>query len=374
MLSDDDLSALIRARHPDPFAVLGLHADGQGQLWMHAIEPHAAEVDLLDLAGQVVARLQLRHAEGIFEAALPPGTERFDYRLRVRWDSDVVGIYADPYAFGPLIPDDDLHFLAEGLHVRPYEVLGALPLTLGDGEHAVTGVRFAVWAPNARRVSVVGDFNNWDGRRHLMRSRGGSGVWEMFIPHMIVGDRYKFEIVGPDDQLQPLKADPYARAAQLRPDNASLVADMPPRRTLPASRAGLNDRHAPISIYEVHLGSWRRHANGAFKNWDELALELPAYVADLGFTHVELMPITEFPFDGSWGYQTLGLYAPTARFGSPEGFGRFVDACHAHGVGVILDWVPAHFPTDAHGLARFDGTALYEHEDPREGFHRDWNT
>jgi 1,4-alpha-glucan branching enzyme len=374
MLSDDDLSALVRARHPDPFAVLGMHADPKGRLWVHAFLPHAVAVEVLDAGGEFVARLDRRTGGDVFEGQVAGRKERFDYRLRVRWDSGVDGVYADPYAYGPLIADDDLHFLAEGKHLRPYEVLGALPVTLGEGVHAVAGVRFAVWAPNARRVSVVGDFNNWDGRRHPMRSRGGSGVWEIFVPHLVEGDRYKYEIVGPDDALQPLKADPYARAAQLRPDSASLVAPMPPRRELPASRAGMNDRHAPVSIYEVHLGSWRRHVNGGFKTWDELAAELPPYVADLGFTHVELMPITEFPFDGSWGYQTLGLFAPTARFGPPEGFARFVDACHAKGIGVILDWVPAHFPVDAHGLARFDGTALYEYEDPREGFHRDWNT
>ena len=205
------------------------------------------------LAGAVVARLERRTGSDLFEGLLPGRTERFDYRLRVRWDSGVEGVYADPYAYGPLIADDDLHFLAEGTHVRPYEVLGALPVTLGEGEHAVAGVRFAVWAPNARRVSVVGDFNNWDGRRHLMRARGGSGVWEMFVPHLVVGDRYKYEIVGPDDALQPLKADPYARAAQLRPDSASLVAALPPRRALPAvargherpPRAGLDLRGAP---------------------------------------------------------------------------------------------------------------------------------
>ena len=337
MLSDDDLSALVRARHPDPFAVLGLHADPKGRLWVHAFLPHAVAVEVLDAGGEFVAKLERRSGGDVFEGPIAGRKERFDYRLRVRWDSGADGVYADPYAYGPLIADDDLHFLAEGKHLRPYEVLGALPVTLGEGAHAVAGVRFAVWAPTARRVSVVGDFNNWDGRRHPMRSRGGSGVWEIFVPHLVEGDRYKYEIVGPDDALQPLKADPYARAAQLRPDSASLVAAMPPRRELPASRAGMNDRHAPVSIYEVHLGSWRRHVNGGFKTWDELAAELPAYVADLGFTHVELMPITEFPFDGSWGYQTLGLFAPTARFGPPESFARFVDACHAKNIGIILD-------------------------------------
>jgi 1,4-alpha-glucan branching enzyme len=234
MLSDDDLSALVRARHADPFAVLGMHADPQGRLWVGAMLPMAVAVDVLDAAGGFVAKLERRAGSDLFEGALAGRGERFEYRLKVRWDSGAEGVYADPYAYGALIADDDLHLLAAGTHVRPYEVLGALPTTLGEGADAVAGVRFAVWAPNARRVSVVGDFNNWDGRRHLMRARGGSGVWEMFVPHMVAGDRYKYEIVGPDDALQPLKADPYARAAQLRPDSASLVAALPPRRAPPA--------------------------------------------------------------------------------------------------------------------------------------------
>jgi len=237
----------------------------------------------------------------------------------------------------------------------------------------VVGVRFAVWAPNARRVSVVGGFNGWDGRRHPMRLRHEAGVWEIVVPHAVIGDLYKFELLAADGRLLPLKADPFARAAQLRPDTASVVAAMPEVRHLPEGRAAANERHAAISIYEVHAASWRREGQG-FPTWDELAAQLPAYAADLGFTHLQLMPISEYPFDGSWGYQTLGLYAPSSRFGPPEGFARFVAACHARGLGLLLDWVPAHFPVDAHGLAQFDGTALYEYADPREGFHRDWNT
>jgi len=207
-----------------------------------------------------------------------------------------------------------------------------------------------------------------------MRSRGGGGVWELFIPHVALGDRYKFELLTRDGTLLPAKADPYAFAAEMRPATASVVAALPPARPLPADRGAANARQAPVSIYELHAGSWRRHPDGAFHSWDELAAALPAYVADLGFTHIELLPISEHPFDGSWGYQTLGLYAPTSRFGPPEAFTRFVAACHAHGLGLLLDWVPAHFPSDAFGLAQFDGSALYEYADPREGFHRDWNT
>ncbi len=375
MISDAALQALLSARHGAPFDVLGLHADDEGRLWLRALLPRARSVDVLDArSGKALAALTLRHPDGFWEAAVPRRRQRFAYRLRVTWDTGEQGTYADAYAFDRGIPDADLYYLAEGTHLRPFEVLGAHAETRHDGAGAVPGVRFAVWAPNARRVSVVGEFNVWDGRRHPMRVNRPGGVWELFVPHVGEGDRYKFEIVGPDGQLVPLKADPYARAAQLRPETASIVAPLPPRRKLPPSRAGRNDRFAPVSIYEVHLGSWRRHADGSFLTWDELAQELPAHAAALGFTHLELMPISEFPFDGSWGYQTLGLYAPTARFGPPEGFARFVDACHAAGLGLLLDWVPAHFPMDGHGLARFDGSPLYEYADPREGFHRDWNT
>jgi 1,4-alpha-glucan branching enzyme len=277
----------------------------------------------------------------------------------------------DADAFGPLLGADDLHYFGEGTHLRPYNFLGAHPLRA----QGVDGVRFAVWAPNAASVSVVGDFNAWDGGRHPMRSRGGGGVWERFVPRAAVGDRYKFEIRTSDGAVLPHKADPYARAAELRPATASVVAPplVAPLR-LDALRAAANERHAPMSIYELHAGSWRRHPDGRLYTWDELAESLPAYAAGLGFTHVELLPVSEHPFDGSWGYQTLGLYAPSARFGTGDGLRRFVQACHAQGLGVLLDWVPAHFPSDAHGLARFDGSALYEHADPREGFHRDWNT
>jgi 1,4-alpha-glucan branching enzyme len=372
MLSDADVAALAEGRHGDPFSVLGLHADAAGKLWMRAMLPGAQTVALLDAAsGKRVADLALRDAGGLWEGVVPRRRRRFDYHFAVQWAGGSTGRYADAYAFGAQIPDADLHFFGEGTHLRPYTFLGAHPKALGD----VTGVCFAVWAPNAGRVSVVGDFNAWDGRRHPMRSRGGGGVWEIFIPHVQAGDRYKFEIRTHDGHLLPAKADPYARAAELRPATASVVAPpLRPPQALPPGRAAANERHAPITVYELHTGSWRRHPDGRLYDWDELAAALPGYVRDLGFTHVELMPISEHPFDGSWGYQTLGLYAPSARFGEPEGFRRFVQACHAQGLGVLLDWVPAHFPSDAHGLAQFDGSALYEYADPREGFHKDWNT
>ncbi len=381
MVSDHDLLALSEARHPDPFSVLGMHADAQGRLWVRAFLPGAVRVAVHDtLSGECRVVLQPRAVgstphSGLFEGRVPRRRQAFDYRLHVQWSSGAVGLWGDAYRYGPLIGEADLHLLAEGSHQRPYEVLGAHAIALGEGPYRIEGVRFAVWAPNASRVSVVGSFNDWDGRRHPMRSRGASGVWELFVPHVVPGDLYKFEIRTHDGRVLPLKSDPYARQAQLRPETASIVAG--PLRTprpLGAARAQANHRQAPISIYEVHAGSWKRHPDGRLYSWDELAATLPAHVADLGFTHIELLPVSEHPFDGSWGYQTLGMYAPTARFGPPEGLTRFVQACHDAGLGVLVDWVPAHFPADAHGLAQFDGTALYEYADPKEGFHRDWNT
>ena len=372
MLSDSDVQALLHANHPDPFAVLGLHADTGGDLWVRAMLPGAQAVAVCDArTGKRLMPLALRDPAGLWEVRIPRRKQRFDYRLAVRWsEAPDEQIHVDAYSFGPLLTDDELYYLGEGSHLRPFESLGAHPMRVSD----VDGVRFALWAPNAQRVSVVGSFNPWDGRRHPMRMRHGSGIWEIFVPHVGMGDAYKFEIVDRNGQALPLKADPYARAAEMRPATASIVAPMPAAEALPAARREANDRHAPISIYEVHLGSWRRHPDGRFHSWDDLAEALPAYVADLGFTHIELLPVTEHPFDGSWGYQTLGMYAPTARFGPPEGFARFVAACRAAGLGVLLDWVPAHFPSDPVGLVQFDGTALYEYADPREGFHKDWNT
>ncbi len=280
-----------------------------------------------------------------------------------------------------MIPAQDLALLARGEHPRPWLWLGAHaarnPRRTGPRE----GVRFAVWAPHASRVSVVGSFNDWDGERHpLGRSEApADGIWQGFVPGARPGDLYKFQLHAADGRLLPLKADPYARAAELRPATASIVAEPleargpTVRRGLSPARQAANRRDAPVAIYEVHAASWRR-PDGRFPSWDELAATLPPYAASLGFTHIELLPISEHPFDGSWGYQTLGLYAPSARFGPPEGLARFVAACHAAGLGLLLDWVPAHFPADAHGLVQFDGTALYEYADPREGLHRDWHT
>ncbi|OYU46196.1 MAG: 1,4-alpha-glucan branching enzyme [Burkholderiales bacterium PBB4] len=270
------------------------------------------------------------------------------------------------------LPDADAWLLGEGSHLRPYELLGAR-LQTQDGEE---GTRFAVWAPNASSVSVVGDFNAWDGREHPLQAQASTGIWTGFVPGVRAGAKYKFELHSASGALLPLKADPYGLAAELRPATASVVAPLPARVADASSRQAANGLNAPVSIYEVHLASWRRVADDGNRwlNWDELIATLVPYAADLGFTHLELLPISEHPFDGSWGYQPVGMYAPTARFGDGAGLRRFVQACHAAGLGVLLDWVPAHFPTDPHGLASFDGTHLYEHADPREGFHNDWNT
>ncbi len=372
MLTPHDIDLLRSASHPDPFAVLGLHADGAGALWLRAWLPGAASVSAVDAdSGQVLATLALRHVDGLFEARLP-GADRPSYRLQVLWADSQQALLDDPYAFPPVLGELDVWLMAEGTHLRPYEVLGARPCSLAS----VAGTAFAVWAPNASRVSVVGDFNQWDGRRHPMRLRRECGVWEIFLPGVAEGALYKYEIRSREGQVLPLKADPYALRCELRPATGSVVARLPAPVPRSEARHRANAPDAPISIYEVHLGSWRRlpEQGDRWLTWDELADTLVPYAQDLGFTHLELMPISEHPFDGSWGYQTLGLYAPTARFGDAAGFKRFVERCHGAGLGVLLDWVPAHFPTDAHGLAQFDGTQLYEYADPREGFHQDWGT
>jgi 1,4-alpha-glucan branching enzyme len=358
------LEQLATGRHGDPFAVLGLHGD-----LLRVLMPGAASVEVLDRHGKPLAPMKVIDARGVFEARVAAGSV---YRLRVLWPSGQQQVLDDPYRFGPVLGDLDAWLLAEGSHLRPFEVLGAQPRT----QEGTAGVSFAVWAPNASRVSVVGDFNAWDGRRHMMRLRRECGVWELFIPGLAEGERYKYELLDRDGKLLPHKADPLARASELRPATASVVAALPPVVPPSPERRAANALNAPMSIYEVHLASWRRkpEQGDRWLNWDELANELVPYAAGLGFTHLELLPISEHPFDGSWGYQTLGLYSATARFGDGAGFGRFVKQVHAAGLGVLLDWVPAHFPTDAFGLAQFDGTHLYEYADPREGFHNDWNT
>ncbi|GAB5374802.1 MAG: 1,4-alpha-glucan branching protein GlgB [Acuticoccus sp.] len=363
--------AIVTGRHGDPFAVLGPHEAGEGTAVVRTFAPQAEAVTLVDGKGESLGEMERTHPDGLFSARL--AARPASYRLALRhgdhtWTED------DPYRFGAILGELDTYLLAEGRHQRLYERFGAHPTTM-DG---VEGVAFAVWAPTARRVSVVGDFNAWDGRRHVMRRRPEAGAWEIFVPGLARGLYYKFEVVGPHGNVLPLKADPFAFASEAPPQTSSVVHGLVEHTfdddAWLAVRDARNDRSAPISIYEVHLGSWRRKDDGAMLSYDDLAAELVPYVKEMGFTHIELLPISEHPFSGSWGYQPIGLFAPTARFGSPEGFARFVDAAHAAGIGVIIDWVPAHFPSDTHGLAEFDGTHLYEHQDPREGFHRDWNT
>ena len=369
LVSHSAINAFFEGRHSDPFTVLGMHETDNG-IEIRALLPDANRVLVIEKENQtVVCELEKIDERGFFAAVVPDTHDFFAYQLQVFWGNEQY-IIEDPYRFHPMLSDLDNWLLAEGSHLRPYEVLGAHFMEC-DG---VSGVNFRVWAPNAKRVSVVGDFNYWDGRRHPMRFHPQNGVWELFLPKVALGQLYKFELIDCHGQLR-LKADPYAFAAQLRPDTASQVSALPEIVEMTEKRRKANQADQPISIYEVHLGSWRRNMeNNFWLDYDEIADELIPYVKEMGFTHIEFLPLSEFPYDGSWGYQPLGLYAPTSRFGTPEGFKRLVEKAHDAGINVILDWVPGHFPSDTHGLAAFDGTALYEHADPREGYHQDWNT
>ena len=366
---------VIHANHDDPFGFLGLHETADG-LVARSMQPGAGSVSVIDAeSGDLIADLPRIHPDGLF--AGPIGrSQRFLYRLRIGDGLGGYRIIDDPYRFPPILGDLDLHLLGEGSHLHLYRCLGAHVCCLDD----VPGVSFAVWAPNARHVSVIGDFNGWDGRVHAMRRRYGSGVWEIFLPGVAEGALYKYEIKGPDGRLLPAKSDPYGFAAELPPKTASQVYDLKSYSwddgAWMARRKAAAARNAPVSIYEVHLGSWRRRPEEGNRSltYRELAVELGAYAQEMGFTHIELLPIHEHPFTGSWGYQPIGLYAPTSRFGSPDDFRWFVDHLHSLGIGIIIDWVAGHFPTDAHGLLQFDGTHLYEHADPRQGIHKDWNT
>ena len=366
-------AALARGEHGDPFAYLGPHRLGERRWVLRVFRPGVDAVTMLpDRKRRKPVALRAADRDGLFAARL--GRDPGAYRLAMRrggstWAED------DPFRFGPVLGEMDEHLLGEGSHLELWKVLGAHPLT-SDG---IAGVHFAVWAPDARRVSVVGDFNHWDGRRHPMRRRGSTGVWEIFLPGVAEGARYKFELLGVDGTLLPQKADPVGFGAEHPPATASIVRDLGGKVWRDGDwmdrRGEASRRDRPIAIYEAHLGSWKRADEGARPlSYRELAEDLVPYVRDMGFTHIEMMPISEHPFDGSWGYQPIGLFAPTSRHGTLGEFRDFVEACHAADLGLILDWVPGHFPTDRHGLAGFDGTALYEYADPREGFHRDWNT
>jgi 1,4-alpha-glucan branching enzyme len=367
------LDAIATARHSDPFSVLGPHLEG-GRLTIRACFPGAQNVAVTREGADPVPMVR-RHPAGVYEANVPNASEIVDYRLRVTYPGGHTTDVDDPYRYGRVISDYDLYLFGEGNHTRIYDKLGAHPLKVGSAD----GVHFAVWAPNAARASVVGDFNSWDGRVHPMRRLGSSGVWEIFVPAARVGDRYKFELRTKSGDIL-VKADPFGFEFEVPPRSASIVsraehewqdADWMARR--PAQGSWFE---RPMAIYEVHLGSWARveEENNRYLTYRELAERLIPYVKQMGYTHIELLPVMEHPYSASWGYQVIGFFAPTSRFGTPSDFKAFVDECHQHGIGVILDWVPGHFPKDAHGLASFDGTALFEHADPRQGEHRDWGT
>lgn len=370
-LTDPRMAVIVAGDDHDPFSYLGMHLGPDGAVTVRAFRPDAAVVEVVNRdSGAVVAKLDRIHDSGLF--AGPAGTATFPYRLRLSgedWSSEI----EDPYRFGASLGELDLYLHAEGNFHRAYDKMGAHPTVL-DG---VAGTSFAVWAPSARRVSVVGDFNGWDGRVHVMRLHPGAGIWEIFIPGIGAGERYKFEIKTQAGAIL-LKADPFAFQAEIPPKTASIVsADAAIGAVREATGKGPQaDRRSPVSIYEVHLGSWRKKSEegGRPLTYRELAETLVPYIKDMGFTHIELMPINEHPFGGSWGYQPTALFAPTSRYGTPEDFRHFVRAAHEAGIGILLDWAAGHFPSDSHGLHNFDGTCLYEHADPKEGYHPDWNS
>ena len=380
----EDVERIVAGAQWDPFSILGLHAlsadDGAPRpMVIRAFLPEARLAWVVDLTlGEpgVIVVMERIHQDGFFTAVFSDRVNPFNYRLRVENHEGHVWEFVDPYSFGPVLTDFDLHLLGEGTHYRNYERLGAHLCT----HSGCRGVHFAVWAPNAQRVSVVGNFNHWDGRRHPMGNRGGAGVWEIFIPDLTQGEVYKFEIKSQHNGYLVQKSDPYGFAAEMRPKTASIVWDVTDfawgDQDWLANRSERQALDKPMAIYEVHLGSWKRNLNegDGFLNYRELAEQLASHLEHTHFTHIELLPITEHPFDGSWGYQPVGYFAPTSRHGTPDDFVYFVDYLHRHGYGVILDWVPAHFPNDVHGLGYFDGTHLFEHSDPRLGEHRDWGT
>ncbi|MEW5974087.1 MAG: 1,4-alpha-glucan branching protein GlgB [Pseudomonadota bacterium] len=367
---DQSIVRLLDGRHHDPFSLLGRHPLGEGWSCVRALLPQAASVRL----GPQGPAMTCIDPRGLWQWEGPDGDLPRHHSLHCTDQHGHAFELIDPYTFEPQLGELDMYLFGEGRHWHVYRVLGAHPHQ-ADG---IDGVLFAVWAPNAERVSVVGDFNQWDGRRNMMRSRGGGGLWELFIPGLVAGDLYKYELRNRDSGAILLKTDPYGGEFELRPGTAARV----PAPSTHAwndgtwmQRRGQEDwLNRPMSIYEVHLGSWRRREDGGFLDYRTLAHQLVDYLEPLGFTHVELLPITEHPLDDSWGYQTTGYFAPTSRFGTPDDFRYFVDHLHQHDIGVLLDWAPGHFPRDEWALARFDGTPLYEHADPRRGEHRDWGT
>jgi 1,4-alpha-glucan branching enzyme len=375
-LTAEEIASMSDGSHGDPFSVLGFHKIHQAKaekLVLRVFRPEAAQV-FVNIGKSKPAELKRLSDEGLFELVFPKRKNAADYTLSiVPHHGETFNIY-DPYAYGKMIEDFDLQLWGEGNHKKAYDFMGAHPKKLGD----VEGTHFVVSAPSATRVSVIGSFNNWDGRTHRMRKYHDQGIWEIFIPHVAAGDEYKFEIKSPVQDPPLKKADPFAFYSQLRPETASRVFDIEGYSWGDGdwvnNRMNSQAHDKPMSIYEVHAGSWRRKDGSEYLSYRDLAGQLVPYVKDLGYTHIELLPIAEHPYDPSWGYQITGYFAPTSRFGTPHDFMYFVDECHKAGIGVIVDWVPAHFAKDDHGLRRFDGTGLYEHEDARQGEHKDWGT
>ncbi|MBT5831351.1 MAG: 1,4-alpha-glucan branching protein GlgB, partial [Candidatus Latescibacteria bacterium] len=371
-----DIDRIVHGNHHDPFAILGMHTvlipNGQS-IVIRAYRPGAEKVTAK--SDRAPVELIQHQDTGFFEAIVPNEQTHFLYELDISYPHNNQVITPDPYTFPPILSDYDLHLFSESNHHHIFEKLGAHPITF----HGIQGVSFAVWAPNAKRISVMGDFNQWNGSQYGMRNRGTTGVWEIFIPHLEPNTTYKYEIITQSDDVIA-KSDPYAFYAEHRPKTASIVYDLTDEgwtdNAWIEQRSNTSAHNQPMAIYEVHLGSWRRNPdeNNRSLTYRELAHELVDYVLEMGYTHLELMPVMEHPLDKSWGYQVTGYYAPTSRFGTPDDFKYFVNHCHNNGIGVILDWVPAHYPKDAHGLAFFDGSALYEHADPRQGAHPDWGT
>ncbi|MFZ3137867.1 MAG: 1,4-alpha-glucan branching protein GlgB [Thermodesulfovibrionales bacterium] len=375
----DQIKLIVNANHWDPFQVLGNHIivkERSKAVAVRTFLPEAEETWVVETKTKKLFPMQKIHKAGFFEVIITEKKDIFPYRIRIKSYDGAISEFYDPYAFLPVLTDFDLHLIGEGSHYKTYEKLGTHIMEI----NGIKGVHFAVWAPNARRVSVIGDFNRWDGRRHPMRILSASGIWEIFIPGLNEGELYKFEIKSRYKKQIFEKADPYAFYSEIRPKSASIIHDINKYQWNDTEwmkmRSKKNWLESPVSIYEVHLGSWMRvpEENNRYLTYRELAERLIRYTKKMGYTHLELLPVTEHPLDASWGYQTIGYFSATSRHGKPEDFMYFLDACHQNHIGVILDWVPAHFPTDGHGLGFFDGTCLYEHEDPRKGFHPDWGT
>lgn len=374
--SSSEISLIISGEHSNPSQIFGQHKiniEGKEAIIIRGFFSFAKEVSII-INSEKTTKMKKVHKDGFYEAIFPDCNEYFQYHFQMKDYDEKFHEFKDPYNFPPILTDYDLYLLTEGTHNQSYEKMGAHYIEM----EGIYGVHFAVWAPNAKRVSILCDFNRWDGRVHPMNNRGPSGIWELFIPNIKEGETYKYEIKSQYNNQILIKSDPYAFFCEKPPKSASIVYNINQHewndQQWMENRRTTNYLEKPISIYEVHLGSWMRvpEENNRYLSYRELSEKLIPYVKQMGYTHIELLPVTEHPLDESWGYQTIAYYAPTSRFGKPDDFMFFIDNCHQEEIGVIMDWVPSHFPKDAHGLAFFDGTHLYEHADPRRGEHRDW--